>query len=151
MKKIKKTLKFIFIFVAGLSLATILSCVGYYFAVTYSVSLQKDKLENLANSSLMVYDVNEIQINPSSESFISIDNLNQYTIDAFVSAEDKRFYSHHGIDYLRIGSAMLTNIKTRSFSEGASTISQQLIKNTHLSNEKTINRKLKEIKLTKQL
>lgn len=136
---------------AGITLATLLSCIGYYFAVTYSVSLQKDKLENLANSSLMVYDVNEIQITPSSQSYISVSDLNQHTIDAFVSAEDKRFYSHHGIDYLRIGSAMLTNIKTRSFSEGASTISQQLIKNTHLSNEKTINRKLKEIKLTKQL
>ena len=47
--------------------------------------------------------------------------------------------------------ALFTNIASRSFKEGASTISQQLIKNTHLSNDKTITRKLNEIRLTKQL
>ena len=71
-------------------------------------------------------------------------------INAFVSIEDKRFFTHNGIDYRSITRAMLNNIKHLSFVEGASTISQQLIKNTHLSNEKTINRKLLEYKLTKQ-
>ena len=44
---------------------------------------------------------------------------------------------------------MMNNVKSRSFKEGASTISQQLIKNTHLTNEKTISRKIKEMLLTK--
>ena len=47
--------------------------------------------------------------------------------------------------------ALFKNITSASFKEGASTISQQLIKNTHLSNDKTIRRKLNEIRLTKQL
>lgn len=55
------------------------------------------------------------------------------------------------MDVLRIGKAALKNIASFSFREGASTISQQLIKNTHLSGEKTIRRKLKEWKLTRQL
>ncbi len=151
MKKIKKILKIIFLTTVGVLGVTLLSGLGYYFSVTHAVNLQKDKLENLSASSLVVYDKNNQQIIPSSEAYISVENLPTYTIDAFVSAEDKRFYSHHGIDYLRVGGAIATNLKTRSFSQGASTISQQLIKNTHLSSEKTINRKLKEYKLTKQL
>ncbi|MBP3581335.1 MAG: transglycosylase domain-containing protein, partial [Clostridia bacterium] len=55
------------------------------------------------------------------------------------------------MDYIRIGGAIVSNIKSHSFSQGASTISQQLIKNTQLSSEKTIKRKLKEFKLTKAL
>lgn len=70
---------------------------------------------------------------------------------AFISIEDKNFYSHKGIDYKRIIKASLVNLKNLSFKQGASTISQQLIKNTHLSNEKTIQRKITEIKLTKIL
>lgn len=151
MKKIKKVAKIIFLSIAGVLGITLISCMGYYFTVTHAVSLEKDKLENLEASSLQIYDRNGVRIIPSSQAYISVDNLNKYTIDAFVSAEDKRFYSHHGIDFLRVGGAIATNIKSRSFSQGASTISQQLIKNTHLSNEKTISRKLKEFKLTKQL
>ena len=70
---------------------------------------------------------------------------------AFLNTEDRRFYQHHGFDYKRIAKACLNNAKSRSFKEGASTISQQLIKNTHLSQEKTLKRKLQERKLTKIL
>ena len=70
---------------------------------------------------------------------------------AVISTEDKRFYKHNGFDVKRIARAALNNAKSKSFKEGASTISQQLIKNTHLSHEKTIRRKLKEWKLTRRL
>lgn len=83
--------------------------------------------------------------------YVKLSELNDDTINAFISVEDKRFYSHGGIDYRRAASALLSNIKSRSFREGASTISQQLIKNTHLSNEKTIKRKLVEMRLARQL
>ena len=75
------------------------------------------------------------------------DNLPRYTYDAFIAVEDKRFYSHSGIDIRRMLAAAWTNFKSLSFKEGASTISQQLIKNTQLSSEKTIFRKTREIKL----
>ena len=70
---------------------------------------------------------------------------------AFIASEDKNFYNHNGLDYLRMVKAFFVNIKDGKFSQGASTISQQLVKNTQLSNEKTILRKLKEIKLTQKL
>ena len=71
--------------------------------------------------------------------------------DAFVAIEDKRFYSHNGIDKKGLFRAFYNNLKTFYFREGGSTISQQLIKNTHLSNEKTLKRKLVELKLAKKL
>lgn len=70
---------------------------------------------------------------------------------AFIAVEDKNFYNHKGLDYKRMVKALFVNLKSFSFKQGASTISQQLIKNTHLSSEKTISRKITEIKLVKKL
>ncbi|MBR2974982.1 MAG: penicillin-binding protein [Clostridia bacterium] len=80
-----------------------------------------------------------------------ITKLHDYTLDAFVSVEDKRFYKHSGVDLRRIVAAAVNNVRTGTLKEGASTITQQLIKNTHLDNKKTFIRKLNEIVLAKQL
>lgn len=81
----------------------------------------------------------------------SLVELPKYVPNSFLSIEDKRFYKHKGLDYLRIAKATINNIKAGGYKEGASTISQQLVKNTHLTNEKNIKRKLKEAKLAKEL
>lgn len=83
--------------------------------------------------------------------YAPIENIQVQTIDAFISVEDHRFYQHSGVDYLRIFSAVASNISSMSFKEGASTISQQLIKNTHLSSDKTMLRKIQEIRIAKEL
>lgn len=83
--------------------------------------------------------------------FVNIKNLPEHTPLCFIAIEDKRFYSHNGIDYVRILSAAKNNILSGSFKEGASTITQQLVKNTHLSNEKTIRRKINEIRIAKEI
>lgn len=80
-----------------------------------------------------------------------LDALHDYTYKAFVSVEDKRFYDHNGIDYKRVTGALLHNLKSGSYKEGASTISQQLIKNTHLNNNKTLERKANEMLLAREL
>lgn len=82
---------------------------------------------------------------------VELKKLDKNTINAFIASEDKSFYDHKGLNYKRILKALYKNIVSGSFKEGASTISQQLIKNTHLTGDKTIRRKLKEIRLTKQL
>ncbi|MEG1922873.1 MAG: transglycosylase domain-containing protein [Clostridia bacterium] len=82
---------------------------------------------------------------------LSITKLPSHVKNAFIAVEDKRFYSHNGADVLRIGGAIKNNIAADRFKEGASTISQQLIKNTHLSGKKTFIRKLNEIKLAREL
>ena len=152
MKKVKKILKItVFTFIA-IVLSTLIFSVGFFYTATKGVALDSSKLEDTKNTFLFeVFDCNGTSIKPSSENHISIKKLSSNTKNAFICAEDKRFYTHKGIDFVRIGGAVVSNLKSKSFSQGASTISQQLIKNTHLSNEKTLKRKLKEIKLTKQL
>lgn len=151
MSRTKKILKFLLISVVIIFSVCMISGFGYFYAVTHSVTLSTNKLSSSTSNKLKIYDKNHNQILPTSENHIKISTLSKNTKNAFITAEDKRFYKHSGIDYIRIGGAIISNIKSKSFSEGASTISQQLVKNTHLSNEKTIKRKLKEIKLTKQL
>lgn len=150
MRLIKKLLWILF-----LSLMLLASvAVGYYFAVTKDVALQKDKLQ-LSQQNVLVYDRygNEIQTAGvfSNKQSTPIEEIPQHTKQAFISVEDKRFYTHGGFDSRRILKAVLNNLKAGSFKEGASTISQQLIKNTHLSQEKTVKRKLREWKLTRAL
>ncbi|MBQ2740084.1 MAG: transglycosylase domain-containing protein [Clostridia bacterium] len=87
----------------------------------------------------------------SKRSVVCLEDLPSHLPSAFVCTEDKRFYQHNGFDLIGIARASVQNLKRGRFSQGASTISQQLIKNTHLTLDKTIVRKLKEFKLTRQL
>jgi membrane peptidoglycan carboxypeptidase len=64
---------------------------------------------------------------------------------ALIATEDARFYRHHGVDFEGIARALLINLQDRQFSEGGSTITQQLVKNLFLSQEKTIRRKVEEV------
>lgn len=75
---------------------------------------------------------------------VSLRELPPYLIQATLAAEDKNFYHHPGIDPIAILRALYANFKNQSL-EGASTITQQLIKNTLLTPEKTYSRKIKEI------
>ena len=149
MKRIFKISAFIF-----LSFATVFSSAALlFFHVTRDAVFDENKFVRPAERTLFFDgEGNKMNSHRDGESlFVSISDLPPHVKHAFISIEDKRFYSHHGVDYRRIAGAALNNLKKHGFSEGASTISQQLIKNTHLSGEKTIARKLKEIKLTRVL
>ena len=89
--------------------------------------------------------------NGNSDNWVSLDQISPYLIDATISAEDKHFYHHLGFDYLRIGKAILNNIKSRDTVQGASTISQQYAKNLFLDFGKTWSRKLQEAWITIKL
>lgn len=81
----------------------------------------------------------------------SIGEMPSCLVDAVLAVEDTRFYQHHGVDPQRIASALWQDIKTLSFSEGASTITQQVVKNSQLSPKKTVTRKVTEALLALQL
>lgn len=137
-----------------LAFAAALCAVAYYFFATANVRLDPNKLafsENYAE----VFDREDVKAAEISlsgaEKKIRLAALPPCVKEAFLAAEDKKFYRHRGLDYARIAKAAVKNIGARSFRQGASTISQQLIKNTHLSNEKTLRRKMQEIRLTKKL
>ena len=78
---------------------------------------------------------------------ININNVPQHVKDAFLAAEDKDFYHHHGFSLSGLVRAFYKNIINERV-EGGSTITQQLVKNTLLTNEKTIIRKIKELILS---
>ncbi len=118
------------------------------------ISLDKNRLLSLTQTTEFL-DNNGNLINGqrvlSRSLHTDISNLSDYTLNSFVAIEDKRFYSHNGIDVIRMISAAKNNILSGGFKEGASTISQQLIKNTHLKNEKTLSRKIQEIRIAREL
>ncbi len=128
--------------------------ISAYFAITHGVTLDKNKLLN-PDRNVIIYDGDGNEIVSASVSgkrkSVKLEDLSDDCINAFIASEDRTFFSHRGLNGKRMMKALYTNVVSRSFKEGASTISQQLIKNTHLSQDKTISRKLKEIRLTIQL
>ena len=83
--------------------------------------------------------------------FMPIERIPKKLINAFISAEDKNFYSHFGIDFIAIIRAAISNILAAANNQkliGASTITQQVVKNLLLSNEVSFDRKIKEILLS---
>jgi penicillin-binding protein 1A len=78
---------------------------------------------------------------------LTLKELPTYLPKAFIAIEDRRFYSHYGIDPLGIGRAAMANALRRGVSQGGSTITQQLAKNLFLTQERTIQRKLQEAML----
>ena len=73
-----------------------------------------------------------------------LDEMPEHLIDAVLAVEDKRFLDHPGLDLRRIGGALLTNIRAGGVRQGASTLTQQLVKNFFLTPERTLKRKLHE-------
>lgn len=153
MSKVKKVLLTILAALIGVLL---LFCAAFYvfFDVPDWQKLDISKLSALAQTSSM-YDMNGELMSElrGSENriIVSLDEIPLHTRQAFIAAEDLRFYNHRGIDVYRILGALRSNLKSGSLAEGASTITQQLAKLTHLSAEKTIRRKLEEINLAFQI
>lgn len=75
---------------------------------------------------------------------VDINRIPKHVRDAFLAAEDADFYKHPGIDFISILRAVYTNIKEHSARQGASTITQQVVKNMLLTREKKLERKVKE-------
>jgi len=82
---------------------------------------------------------------------ISINDIPTTIQESFLAAEDHRFYQHHGIDFKGIARAILKDITGAGMHQGASTITQQLVKLSFLSPEKTFKRKIQEIILSLQV
>ncbi len=73
-----------------------------------------------------------------------LDALPDHFIKAVLATEDRRFFEHFGIDFVGLTRAMAENVRANSVVQGGSTITQQLAKNLFLTNERTIERKIKE-------
>ncbi len=159
--KLRKSVK-VSIIIVSVIVAVIALCVGFFFLMI-EPSINILGAPNLDMANLTSYSrtvkivdkygnaIDEAAFYDNNKIYVRLSDLDDKTVNAFIAIEDKRFYEHNGVDYKRVVSAAFSNIKSRSFREGASTITQQLIKNTHLSNEKTIKRKINEMRLARAL
>ncbi|WP_238554265.1 transglycosylase domain-containing protein [Geomicrobium sp. JCM 19038] len=124
----------------------ILSVLALLCIFSYSYLLGPPPMQ--VAQSTYIYDddgnvVNETQ-QGHQRNWTNIDDVSPFVLDAFVAIEDRKFYDHHGFDYMRIGAAVLKNVQTMSRSQGASTITQQYARNLFLNHEKTWDRKARE-------
>ncbi|WP_271628900.1 transglycosylase domain-containing protein [Caldicellulosiruptor sp. DIB 104C] len=133
---------------------------GFGMVTAYIKAIPPNALDIITSSSndsqtTIVYDQsgNEIARLHGNENRIRVpySKIPKNLINAFVAIEDERFWQHNGIDIKRIIGAIFNNIKSRSLSEGASTITQQLVRNKLLTFEKSFKRKIQEQYLAIQL
>ena len=117
-------------------------------------SLDPGKLTGLAQTGA-IYDKDgnyvTTLVGRENRTVIDTSQLPAHVVDAFLAAEDLRFYKHPGFDVIRILGALVSNVRSGGFDQGASTITQQLVKLSHLSSQKTIARKLEEVWLALQM
>ncbi|MEM9458837.1 MAG: PBP1A family penicillin-binding protein [Myxococcota bacterium] len=83
--------------------------------------------------------------------FIEYEQIPSHVEDAFLAAEDSDFYRHEGMDYMGMVRALITNVKAGKIKQGASTITQQVVKNFMLSPERSFERKVQELVLARRL
>ncbi len=137
-KRIIKTLLLILIVILGISF------------IFYGYSKLTLKLEIRNSNNIYLYDKNGevFFVGNGTNEWIELENISKDLINATISTEDKNFYNHFGFDFPRILKASWTNITSGKTIQGASTISQQYVKNLFLDFDKTWSRKWNEMWLT---
>jgi penicillin-binding protein 1A len=137
-------------------LALILGIIGVLSVTAIAITspkLDPKKLETPVSSKILDMNDDQVSLFSGQEQRIrvNINEIPENVQNAFIATEDVRFRKHHGIDTRRILGAALANVTHGFGSEGASTITQQVIKNTVLTNEKSLTRKIREAYLAFQL
>lgn len=136
--------RFVICLVVGLICALVL--IG---ASEVTILRNKDKLEAIASTTVTDYAGHPIASLSSpgagNGQEASLKEMPPLLLQAFVLTEDKRFYSHGGIDPVGIARALLTDLRERKLSEGGSTITQQLARTVFLTNDKSVLRKISEM------
>lgn len=146
-KKVKRNKKHLllritmysFIFIVIISLLLFISLFFYSKNLNYQMP-QVVQIEIYDDDNNLIETIN----NTSNRSYVKIEDINQNIIDAFISIEDKEYFNHQGINFKRIIGALIADIRNKELSQGGSTITQQYVKNTFLTSEKTLKRKIDE-------
>ncbi|MBO8177448.1 MAG: PBP1A family penicillin-binding protein [Bacillus sp. (in: Bacteria)] len=155
-KNQKRGKKLVFRLIFMLFLLGVIGAIGGGITAAYYISqappLDETLLKDPIASEIYDKDGNFItRIGTEKRKYVEYDDIPKLVEDAILATEDNRFYKHHGIDLIRLGGAVIANITEGFGSEGASTLTQQVVKNSFLSDEKTIKRKIQEAWLAYQL
>ncbi|MED1953330.1 PBP1A family penicillin-binding protein [Brevibacillus centrosporus] len=154
-KKVRKKKNSLLMIAVSFAIFLILSVIGGYFALLYAgdrmIAENEQKLKDLKAEPTVIYDKNGEEmtslIREKNRHYKPINEMPKVLIDAFLTVEDQRFYEHKGIDMIRIGGAIVNDIKKGSLAEGGSTITQQLARTVFLTMDQTFWRKTKEMSI----
>lgn len=91
------------------------------------------------------------QQGPATRDHLRLEKIPKPLIQAFIASEDRRFYQHHGVDYQGIARAFFSNVRSAELVEGGSSITQQLARILFLNQERTVLRKIKEVRLAQKI
>ena len=152
-KNAKSIIKKIFLTLVIIGFAGLIGGVGLFaFYASTAPKLDEELLRDPLSSEIL-YANGELMHTTGVEKreYVNFDDIPELMENAILATEDVRFYSHHGMDFYRLGGAVLANFRSGFGSQGASTITQQVIKNSFLKNEKTLKRKAQEAWLAFQL
>lgn len=137
--------KFVKLFLVSFFL---ISLFGFFYVTKiYTTSPDSEISTVISNSMSTIYDSkgrNITTLTLTNNNSVEYSDLPDVFINALISAEDARFFEHSGVDFQRMLSALINNVTTNS-TQGASTLTQQLIKNVFLDSSKTLDRKINEI------
>ena len=129
------------------------------FAIIIKYRLELPNMQSMVEDykpqmATTIYDKNNKVVDTLSveaREVVKLEDVSPYIKDAFLSIEDKQFYSHHGLNFKGIARAVITTFLKGRATQGESSITQQLAKNAFLTPEKTFSRKVKEAILTYQI
>ena len=169
-KKKKKKINAVSVWATIVSMIAVFALIGIVAGLAIIINMLKDKptlnIKDFdSQESSVVYDMNGKEIanlGLTIRENIGYDQLPNIVVDAFIAVEDSRFFEHNGFDVPRFAKAMIENIKSLSFSQGGSTFTMQLCKNTYFTSDETgteasrsglsgIKRKVQEIALAMEL
>lgn len=145
-KNSKTIIKKVLLGIVALGLAILVGGAGLFAFYASSApdldeKLLKDPLtSNIADRNGDVF----MKLGEQKREFVPYDEIPEEMRDAILATEDVRFFKHHGMDFWRLGGAVLANFRSGFGSQGASTLTQQVIKNSFLSDKKTLKRKAQE-------
>ena len=152
----KKVIKYFIYILKGLIIVSIITIFGvcggalglFIGIIKNAPDLAEINLKPTTYYTSFIYDQNDKEMDRLSSGenriYATLDQIPLHLQQAVIAIEDERFYEHEGIDIKGIFRALATNLTTGEFSEGASTITQQLIKNNVLTSEKKLTRKIQE-------
>src|SRR5262245_33245527 len=130
-------------FVTGFALL----CAFVYFTATIPDPLMLRQKESALVVRILASDGSQLAERGGPAPYVPIDLLPRHLVRAVLAIEDRRFFSHYGVDFVGLGRAMLANLHSGRVVQGGSTITQQLAKNIILNSERTLWRKLSELVL----
>ncbi|WLR56580.1 PBP1A family penicillin-binding protein [Mesobacillus subterraneus] len=149
----KGTFKKIFLTLIALGIIGMLTGIATFaFMIQDTPKLDESLLKDPISSKIYDKDKELVtEVGSQNRDYVAYEDIPKLVENAFLATEDVRFYKHNGIDVIRLGGAVIANITDGFGSEGASTITQQVVKNYFLGFEKTISRKAQEAWLAYQL